>query len=127
MGICVYLLFIAICKFTGQLKNAVLYLSYFILEIYSRDFSLLNYMSNKYIGLFTSYWSSGETSIMNITSKLIVSFATIALVYNIYKELRFYKDIDCFLQKLGVYSLAIYCLHWPFNNVRFLSPSLPRK
>lgn len=123
------LLFIIIffCNYKwGFFHNATLYLPYFIAGILSSRISniekflkngVLTSVSFLCIVLMLPFWTSGATSIVNITTKLLIAPATIIITYNCCTQLSWNKYFNQFILMCGKYSLAIYVTHWTFLKI----------
>lgn len=121
-------------KLTGDFSYALLYLPYYVLGIIISEGKILNLLSNKIVGtislicivLLTSFWASGQTSVTNILVKIVVSISMISILYVCCTAFQWNKKIDSFIKKCGIYSMAIYCSHWPFTRITIDKFMLPQ-
>lgn len=112
-------------------KLETLYMPYFAAGVLLSQTNLTDkILSNRaittlsFLSIFTllAFWESGNTSITNIVIKLIISFATISIVYSICRKDSWYQPISNFVTKCGKQSLAIYVIHWSFLKVVNVKP-----
>ena len=123
-----------IWKMSGDFKLATLYWIYFTSGIIIAECKWERCLENKYLlsGSFVTlllvvcFWSSGETSIKNILIKIVCTFSIILLVYNVCKNMHFYRYIDQFLQLCGRESIAVYAVHWLFLKMVITPVLLPQ-
>lgn len=123
-----------IWKMSGDFKLATLYWIYFTSGIIIAECKWERFLENKHLlsGSFVTlllvvcFWSSGETSVKNILIKIVCTFSIILLVYNVCKNMHFYRYIDQFLQLCGRESIAIYAVHWLFLKMVITPVLLPQ-
>lgn len=118
MSVIINLLFLKYHLF----KNAALYCWYFVGGVIVQKYNLIDYLGRKILSsislilIFASlmFWHVGNTSVLNVLIKMEVSCATIILIYYLCTQCKWNKQLDKIIQPLGLYSLAIYVIHWPF-------------
>lgn len=123
-----------IWKMSGDFKLATLYWIYFASGIIIAECKWERFLENKYLlsGSFVilllvvCFWTSGATSVKNIAVKIICTYSIILLVYNISKNMQFYRYIDKFFQLCGRESIAIYAVHWLFLKMVIAPVLLPQ-
>lgn len=123
-----------IWKMSGDFTLATLYWIYFTSGIIIAECKWERFLENKYLlsGSFVTlllvvcFWTSGETSVKNILIKIVCTFSIILLVYNVCKNMQFYRYIDLFLQLCGRESIAIYAVHWLFLKMVITPVLLPQ-
>lgn len=123
---------LGIWKMTDDFYNLTMYMPFFTLGVIVSSYNLLGILQRRWlidasllvILLLTMSWHSGQTSFQNIIIKIIVTMGMICLLYNIC-QLNWNKYVNGFLIKCGIYSLAIYCAHWPFNIITDITISKP--
>lgn len=123
-----------IWKMSGDFTLATLYWIYFTSGIIIAECKWERFLENKYLlsGSFVTlllvvcFWTSGETSVKNILIKIVCTFSIILLVYNVCKNMQFYRYIDLFLQLCGRESIAIYAVHWLFLKIVITPVLLPQ-
>lgn len=123
-----------IWKMSGDFKLATLYWIYFASGIIIAECKWERFLENKYLlsGSFVilllvvCFWTSGATSVKNIAVKIVCTYSIILLVYNISKNMQFYRYIDQFFQLCGRESIAIYAVHWLFLKMVIAPVLLPQ-
>lgn len=120
--------FIIIWKLTGDFKNATMYLSSFAFGVLTSDYKKLEMnLNNKwfatisiiFILLFTNTFVSGSQSIYNSLIKIILTFSSIICLYQLC-NIKWKQNIESYITKCGIYSIAIYAIHWYFTDLKFL-------
>ena len=110
----------------GIFKLAALYMPYFAIgTLVPKNNIMETVSSNKFVTtialssifLLMNFWNSGHTSLTNIALKVLVSLATILIVYVICTKLNWNRLWDCFIIECGKCSLAIYIMHWSFLHI----------
>lgn len=112
-------------RLTGELKNATLYLPTFVFGILLSVYNKVDMLKNQLLFSFsfvvicilTPIWQHGVQSISTVVIKYLIVFGTISVLYVITTQFSWNKYFDCFIQMCGRYSIAIYCLHWPFTRM----------
>ena len=116
--------FMALWMATGEFANLTLYMPSFAVGVLISNLYFIEILKRRWIidlsmiaiFLLSASWYSGQTTIQNIVLKLIVTMSVICVLYNICL-MNWSQYIDRFITKCGIYSLAIYCAHWPFNMI----------
>lgn len=116
-------------KFTGDFKFAAMYLFSFVFGVLVSEYKKLElYLNNKwlttiammFIFLFTNIFTSGSMSIINSLIKLSLTFSSVILTYQLC-NIKWNQKIDAYITKCGIYSIAIYAVHWFFLNIKFFA------
>lgn len=120
------LLFIVWRKF-GLFKFETLYFVYFAVgtlvagnkwvEEKGLSNSVVSVLSFIAILLLTNFWVSGQTSVLNVVIKMVVSCSVIVVTYLSCTRLNWNVHFDSFIRQCGQFSLAIYVMHWIFLHV----------
>lgn len=128
-----YLFIIALWKITGQLKDATLYFPTFALGVLTSSCKSLRFFDNKHtigvsilmIMFLTAFWQQGSQSMLFVGIKYVITLAAISIIYVLSTQFKWYAVADYFIQSCGKYSIAIYCMHWPFTYVLDKPSSVP--
>lgn len=122
-------LILILWKFTGDFKFSAMYLLSFAFGVLISEYKKLElYLNNKWLAtiaitfilLFTNLFSSGAMSIFNSFIKLSLTFSSIILIYQLC-NIKWRQKIDIYITKCGIYSIAIYAVHWYFLNIKFFA------
>lgn len=124
---------VVLWKQTGDFHLATLYLPYFVFGVLMSEFKKIDILKKQSVQttsllvtfLLTTLFVSGATSVLNIASKLLVTFSMIAIVFYLCSTFEWNKKVDGFVQLCGMNSLAIYCAHWSFTRLTIDKPCLP--
>lgn len=119
------MLFVVWRKF-GSFKLETLYFIYFALGtliaksgLEEKAFSnnIVTAISFVAVLLMTDFWVSGQTSVLNIIIKIVVSCSVIVITYLSCTRLNWNVKFDNFIIQCGQFSLAIYVMHWMFLRI----------
>lgn len=122
-------LILILWKLTGEFKFAAMYLLSFafgVLVSEHKKFEMclkdkwLATISIMILLLFTNFFTSGGISIFNSIIKLLLTFSSIVLIYQLC-NIKWEQKIDAYITKCGIYSIAIYAVHWFFLDIKFLT------
>lgn len=117
----------------GILKMSALYIIYFAAgTILSQNKSVDKLFQNQILAtlalaiivLCLPFWQSGATSMINISTKIAISFSVILIIYNLCTRLTWSKWWDKFILECGKFSLAIYVSHWCFLHIFDTKPTI---
>lgn len=122
-------LILILWKFTGEFKFAAMYLLSFVFGVLVSEYKQLEmHLNDKWLGtisimfifLFTNLVTSGAMSIFNSLIKLFLTFSAVILIYQLCNAKWKYK-IDTYITKCGIYSIAIYAVHWYFLDINIFA------
>lgn len=117
-----------IWKYTNELKFAAIYLPFFTLGVIVSEYDKIeSYFNNKWLGTFalisilllTNFFVSGSTSSFNSIIKIILTVSAVIALYQLC-NVNWNKYIDSFISQCGLYSIAIYAIHWYFLDISFI-------